>query len=329
MSNNEDRTKILEDAAPDVASADGHSPKVPFSKTYDFMIIFDCKNGNPNGDPDLDNMPRRNIMDSIGIISDVCLKRKIRDYVGLRHAGEKGFGIFIQRGENLETMTYEAAGGEGAFKKAVKEAKKKDSTRTEKEALLELMKDCYWDVRAFGGVFTRMSEAKVPSKITGAVILQMSESADPLTIDRMAITRCCQANISLKEEHGENGTFGGRWYIPYGLYTCAGQIRNALAEKSGFTQDDAEALWDAIEHMFDNSGAAGRGLMTVRKLIVFEHESRWGSRPSADLFGSVKIERITGESEEPRSYRDYKITVPEADRFPGVKITVKSFTDEG
>lgn len=308
------------------------------SKTYDFVVLFDCKNGNPNGDPDLDNMPRRNIYTDEGLISDVCLKRKIRDYILLRHADEKGLGIFIQKNKNLEAAVNETAANDAEAVPSEDKPKGKSkgngkgkSEMSKEEGLqrLQQLKEKFWDIRAFGGVITPLSKARIESSVTGPVVFQPSTSTDPIEVSRMTVTRVCQANEEKQTEKGENGTFGGKWYTPYAFYRCEGSISGILARNTGFSEQDAEILWDAIEHMFDHNISASRGLMTVRKLIIFEHSSVWGSQNRDNLFNSVKVERICKDDTAPLSYQSYKITSPKEDQFPGVKVTVKTFTNAG
>ena len=242
---------------------------------YDFVILFDVINGNPNGDPDAGNMPRIDPETGLGIVTDVCIKRKIRNYVELVHEDEPGYGIYIK--ENMPLNRSDAAAYEHLGITDAKSAKKSDPDIDKK--IRDFMCSNYYDIRAFGAVMTTFVKAALNcGQVRGPVQLGFARSVDPIMPQEVTITRIA---ITKEEDAQNKETEMGRKYIvPYGLYRAEGFVSANLARKStGFTEDDLELLWNAIINMFENDRSAARGMMAVRKLIIFKHDSELGNAP--------------------------------------------------
>ena len=288
------------------------------SNRYEFVILFDVENGNPNGDPDAGNMPRIDPETGYGLVTDVCLKRKIRNYVETVKEDSKGYRIYIKDNVPLNTSDKEACEFVGVAPDKLKEAKKKDDKLDEK--LRGFMCENFFDVRTFGAVMTTFTKGALNcGQVRGPVQLGFARSIDPVLPQEVTITRVA---ITTEADAERKGTEMGRKYIlPYALYRCEGYVSANLARKvTGFSEDDLELLWNAILNMFENDHAAGRGKMAVRKLIVFKHESELGNAPAHKLFELVKAEKKSDVT--PRSYSDYIITVDE-DKLPqGVSCRV-------
>lgn len=274
---------------------------------YDFVILFDVENGNPNGDPDADNTPRVDPDTGYGLVTDVCLKRKIRNYVETLKEDEDGYRIYIKGGVPLNRSDRTAITALG-ISEDLKAAKKSDPEIDRK--LRDYMCANYYDIRTFGAVMTTFVQGALNcGQVRGPVQIGFARSIDPIvpqdvTITRVAITR---------ETDAENkGTEMGRKHIvPYALYRAEGFVSANLARKTtGFSEDDLALLWQAILNMFENDHSAARGKMAVRELIVFKHESELGNAPSYKLFDAVTVSRNDGVK-FPRSYRDYTVTVAE------------------
>lgn len=274
---------------------------------YDFVILFDVENGNPNGDPDADNTPRVDPDTGYGLVTDVCLKRKIRNYVETLKEDEDGYRIYIKGGVPLNRSDRTAITALG-ISEDLKAAKKSDPDIDRK--LRDYMCANYYDIRTFGAVMTTFVQGALNcGQVRGPVQIGFARSIDPIvpqdvTITRVAITR---------ETDAENkGTEMGRKHIvPYALYRAEGFVSANLARKTtGFSEDDLALLWQAILNMFENDHSAARGKMAVRELIVFKHESELGNAPSYKLFDAVTVSRNDGV-DIPRSYRDYTVTVAE------------------
>ena len=278
---------------------------------YDFVFLFDVENGNPNGDPDAGNAPRIDAETGHGYVTDVCIKRKIRNYVELIKEGEPGYNILIKPDRSLNskfTAAYEAEG--------LKTKNKGKNTDDVKKAR-EYMCRNYFDVRAFGAV---MSTGDDPCGIVrGPVQINFARSLSPINIQDITITR--QARTS--EERAETGEteMGKKSVIPYALYRGEGYVSAALANKStGLSEEDVCLLWNAIINMFENDHSAARGKMSMRKLYIFKHDSVLGSCPSNVLFDKVKVS--IDENVIPRSFADYRIIVD--DTMPdGVELIEK------
>lgn len=267
----------------------------------DFVYIFDVKDGNPNGDPDAGNLPRVDAETGMGIVTDVCLKRKVRNYVQVSKELAQGFDIFIKEKAILNNAIDKAHDSE-----SVKNAKDKT------EAAREFMCKNYYDVRTFGAV---MSTGKNAGQVRGAVQLTFSRSVNPVTTTEHSITRMAVATEDeAKKQNGENRTMGRKATVPYGLYVCHGFISPSLAKQTGFSEEDLELFWEALKNMFDLDHSAARGLMSAQKLIVFKHDSVLGNAPANKLFDLVKVEKIQSDV-IPRSFADYKVTI-DTDKLP-------------
>ena len=290
----------------------------PIKNRYEFVILYDVENGNPNGDPDAGNMPRVDPESGYGLVTDVCLKRKIRNYVETVKEDSAGYRIYVKDGVPLNRSDKEACEYVGVDADKLKDAKKKDDKLDEK--LRDFMCRNFYDVRTFGAVMTTfMKGALNCGQLRGPVQLGFSRSIDPVLPQEVTITRTA---ITTEADAEKKGTEMGRKYIiPYALYRCEGYISANLARKTtGFSEDDLALLWEAIINMFENDRAAGRGKMAVRELIVFKHDSELGNAPAHKLFELVKAEKKDGVT-APRAYTDYVVTV-ENDKLPqGVTCT--------
>lgn len=271
---------------------------------YEFVYIFDVTNGNPNGDPDAGNMPRLDPESSKGLVTDVCLKRKIRNYIELTEADTQGYDIYVKEKSVLNLQNkkaYDALDIKPIDKKLPKEQEKA-------RAVTDWMCANFFDVRSFGAVMTTAINS---GQVRGPVQLAFAKSIDPIipleiTITRMAVTTEKEA----EEQQGDNRTMGRKHIVPYGLYRVHGFISAKLAEKTGFSEDDLEKLWQALQMMFEHDHSAARGEMVVRKLIVFRHKDALGNMPSHKLFERVTVDRVKGESGTPASsFDDYAIKI--------------------
>ena len=279
---------------------------------YEFVVLFDVENGNPNGDPDAGNMPRVDPETGYGLVTDVCLKRKIRNYVEMAKEGEKGYRIYIKDGVPLNSSDKEACAYVGADPDKLKEAKKKDEHLDEK--IRDFMCSNFYDIRTFGAVMTTFVKASPNcGQVRGPVQLGFAKSVDPIMPQEVTITRVA---ITTEEDAAKKGTEMGRKFIvPYGLYRAEGFISANLARKTtGFDEDDLALLWKAILNMFENDRSAARGMMAVRKLIIFKHDSELGEAPAWKLFKLVDVQRKS-EVAAPRSFEDYQFNV-DTDHLP-------------
>ena len=282
----------------------------PIKNRYEFVILFDVENGNPNGDPDAGNMPRVDPETGLGLVTDVCLKRKIRNYVETVKEDATGYRIYIKDGVPLNRSDAEAYKELGVTEKDVKEKKKADSALDEK--IRDWMCANFYDIRTFGAVMTTFVKAALNcGQVRGPVQLGFARSVEPVMPQEVTITRVA---ITTEADAEKKGTEMGRKYIiPYGLYRCEGYVSANLARKAtGFSQEDLELLWQAILNMFEHDRSAARGKMAVRELIVFQHDCELGCAPAWKLFQSVKVERADKDNPAPaRSYGDYRVTVDE------------------
>ena len=282
----------------------------PIKNRYEFVILFDVENGNPNGDPDAGNMPRVDPETGFGLVTDVCLKRKIRNYVELRKEDAEGFRIYIKDGVPLnrsDSAAIEALG----IDPDLKTAKKADPGIDEK--LRDWMCAHFYDVRTFGAVMTTFVKGALNcGQVRGPVQLGFARSVDPIVPQEVTITRVA---ITTEADAEKKGTEMGRKHIvPYGLYRAEGYVSANLARKTtGFSEEDLELLWEAILNLFEHDHSAARGKMAVRKLIIFKHDSELGCAPAYKLFDAVRVTRKDGVI-VPRSYADYTVTV--ADSLP-------------
>ena len=264
------------------------------NKRIDFVYIFDVQDGNPNGDPDAGNLPRVDAETGMGLVTDVCLKRKVRNYVQVAKGLSEGYDIFIKEKAVLNTLI-EKAHDNSEVKAA------KDKT----EAARMYMCKNYYDIRTFGAV---MSTGKNAGQVRGAVQMTFARTVDPIASSEHSITRMAVATEKEAEKQsGDNRTMGRKATVPYGLYVCHGFISANLAKQTGFTEEDLELFWDALKNMFDVDRSAARGLMSAQKLIVFKHDSVLGNAPANKLFDLVKVEKVCDDA--PRSFSDYTVTI--------------------
>lgn len=290
----------------------------PIKNRYEFIILFDVENGNPNGDPDAGNMPRIDPETNLGIVTDVCLKRKIRNYVETVKEGVAGYRIYIKDAVPLNRSDAEAYAYLGIDPKNVKDAKKKDDKLDEK--IRNFMCKNFFDIRTFGAVMTTFVKAALNcGQVRGPVQLGFARSIEPVVPQEVTITRVA---ITTEEDAEKKGTEMGRKFIvPYGLYRCEGYVSANLARKTtGFSEDDLALLWEAILNMFENDHSAARGNMAVRELTIFKHDSELGNAPAHKLFDAVTIKRNEGV-EVPRRFADYTVTIDSAAIPDGVTVT--------
>ena len=273
---------------------------------YEFMILFDVENGNPNGDPDAGNLPRIDPESGYGLVTDVCLKRKIRNYVELVKESEPGYRIYVKEGVPLNRSDNEAYQSIGVTDKSVKEAKKKDPDIDLK--IRNYMCDNFFDIRTFGAVMTTFVKAALNcGQVRGPVQLGFAKSIDPVISQEVTITRV--AITTEKDAEEKKTEIGRKSIIPYALYRTEGYVSANLARKvTGFGEEDLELLWQAIINMFENDHSAARGNMAVRELIVFKHDSELGNCPAYKLFDAVDVHRKEGVICA-RKYSDYEVTL--------------------
>lgn len=267
---------------------------------YDFVLLFDVKDGNPNGDPDAGNLPRVDPETGHGLVTDVCLKRKVRNYVQLVKKDAPPYRIFIKEKAILNIFINEAH-----EQKEVKD-EKEGGDRT--DAARKFMCKNFYDVRTFGAV---MSTGENAGQVRGPVQITFSRSVDQVVpleycITRMAVTTEEEA----EKQQGDNRTMGRKFTVPYALYRCHGFISAPLAAQTGFNEDDLTLFWEALKNMFEHDRSAARGEMTSRKLVVFEHESIYGNAPSHSLFERLEVRR-KDNPRPARSYSDYEVSLNE------------------
>lgn len=280
----------------------------PLSNKFDFVFLFDVQDGNPNGDPDAGNLPRVDPETGHGITTDVCLKRKLRNYVLLSRKGKEGYDIFVKEKAVLNSFIDEAH--EQADVKSKEKGEKTEAARA-------YMCRRFYDVRAFGAV---MSTGKNAGQVRGPVQLTFSRSIDPVVALEHSITRMAVATVEEAEnQQGDNRTMGRKATIPYGLYRCHGFVSAALAKQTGFGEEDLGVLWEAFKAMFEEDRSAARGLMSARRLVVFKHGSELGSAPAHALFDRVKVTR-RDETRPARSFSDYEVRVDGSNLPSGVEL---------
>ncbi len=273
---------------------------------YDFVVLFDVENGNPNGDPDAGNMPRIDPESGYGLVTDVCLKRKIRNYVEAVKEDEKGYRIYIKENVPLNRSDKEAYDYVGVAAGDMKAKKKEDPDLDRK--IRDFMCENFYDIRTFGAVMTTFVKDKLNcGQVRGPVQIGFARSVDPVLPQEITITRVAITTESDAENKGTE--MGRKFIVPYALYRAEGYISANLARKvTGFSEEDLELLWQAIINMFENDHSAARGKMAVRKLIIFKHDSELGCAPAHKLFDGVKVERKIGV-EIARGFSDYAVEV--------------------
>jgi len=289
-------------------------------KRYDFVILFDVKDGNPNGDPDAGNLPRVDAETEHGLVTDVCLKRKVRNYVGLKMEEQAPYGIFIKEKAVLNNTIEQAYisldinlneppsdPGDGKKRTKAGQGQGKEIDRAK-----QFMCKNFFDIRTFGAVLSTGANA---GQVRGPVQLTFARSVDPIVSLEHSITRMAVATEAEAEKQGgDNRTMGRKFTVPYGLYRAHGFISAPLANQTGFSDDDLELLWEALVTMFEHDRSAARGLMGTRKLIIFEHSSKMGDAPVQQLFDTVTVKR-KDESKPARDFSDYVVSI-EKDKIP-------------
>lgn len=271
----------------------------------DFVYMFDVQDGNPNGDPDAGNLPRVDAETGMGLVTDVCLKRKVRNYVQVAKNLEDGYDIFIKEKSVLNTLI-DKAHDDVEVKNA------KDKT----EAARRFMCKNYFDIRTFGAV---MSTGKNAGQVRGPIQLTFARSVDPVETSEHSITRMAVATEKeADKQEGGNRAMGRKATVPYGLYVCHGFISANLAQQTGFSEDDLALFWEALKNMFDTDRSAARGLMSAQKLIVFKHDSMLGNAPANKLFDLVTVTKTCDVA--PRSFKDYSVKIDKDNVPSGVTV---------
>lgn len=281
----------------------------------DFVYIFDVQDGNPNGDPDAGNLPRVDAETGMGLVTDVCLKRKVRNYVQVAKAGVEGNDILVKSKEISGEEVFINKEIRNAYEDIGIQLKVKDKAKPEQvESGRKRMCEKFYDVRTFGAVLSTGANA---GQVRGAVQLTFARSLDPVVSSEHALT-VCAARDEEKSYESQVGIQGRKATVPYGLYVCHGFISANLANQTGFSEEDLALFWDALKNMFDVDRSAARGLMSAQKLIVFKHDSMLGNAPANKLFDLVKVEKKCNGA--PRQFTDYSITVDDKNLPTGVTI---------
>lgn len=274
-------------------------------KRYDFVLYFDVKDGNPNGDPDAGNLPRIDAETGHGIVTDVCLKRKVRNFVQITKGSDAGYDIFVKEKAVLNKEIDEIYKEIGIKADSKNKAKGEDVEKGR-----EGMCKKFYDVRTFGAV---MSTGANAGQVRGPVQFTFARSVEPIvalehSITRMAVT----TEEDAEKQGGDNRTMGRKYTIPYGLYKVYGFVSPHFAASTGFSTEDLDLLWDSLIQMFEVDRSAARGLMSTRRLIIFEHNSALGTKPADELFSRVNVSRVNVEhvgNTPARDFSDYKITL--------------------
>lgn len=287
----------------------------PIKNRYDFILFFDVQDGNPNGDPDAGNLPRIDAETGKGLVTDVCLKRKVRNYVQLKtevsDITDEGNDIFIKEKAILNNSIAEAR----RDKRVEAKEKAADKTATARDIMCEK----YFDVRTFGAV---MSTGENAGQVRGPIQFTFGRSVDPIVALEHSITRMAVATeAEAEKQDGNNRTMGRKYTVPYGLYRAHGFISANLAGQTGFSEDDLSLFWEALEKMFDHDHSAARGLMAVRKVIIFKHESALGNASAHKLFELVPNPKLIDGSKPPRKFSDYE-DIAEPTNLPA-NVTIK------
>lgn len=280
---------------------------------YEFVVLFDVENGNPNGDPDAGNMPRIDPESGLGLVTDVCLKRKIRNYVEMVKEGKPGYQIYIREDVPLNRSDRAACESLGITeadeKKVTEELKKLKKNDPDADVKLrDYMCQNFFDIRTFGAVMTTFVKAALNcGQVRGPVQFGFARSIDPIISQEVAITRV--AITTEKDAESKSTEMGRKNIVPYGLYRVEGYVSANLARKvTGFSEEDLELLWEAIVNMFEHDHSAARGKMAVRELIIFKHSKELGDCPAYKLFDAVEVKR-KDEVLYPRKYQDYTVCV--------------------
>ena len=282
---------------------------------YEFVLLFDVLDGNPNGDPDAGNLPRMDPQTGHGLVTDVCLKRKVRNYVEIAKADQADYEIYVKEKAILTKQQEKAY---SALKLDPKGADGKRKGGDDVGQARQWMCKNFYDVRTFGAVMS-LKEANC-GQVRGPVQITFARSMNPITPAEHSITRMAVATeAEAEKQSGDNRTMGRKFTIPYGLYRAHGFISAHLAAQTGFSGDDLALLWDALSNMFEHDHSAARGQMTTRGLYIFQHDSALGNAPSHRLFERVSV-ALSDPASTPRHFADYTITVDEASLPEGVRL---------
>lgn len=297
-------------------------------KRYDFVLLFDVKDGNPNGDPDAGNLPRVDAETGHGLITDVCVKRKVRNYVGLKMEEQPPYGIFIKEKAVLNNTIEQAYismninlnepptdPGDGTKRNKAGQGQGKEVDQAK-----QFLCQNFYDIRTFGAVLSTGANA---GQVRGPVQLTFARSVDPIVSLEHSITRMAVATEAEAEKQGgDNRTMGRKFTVPYGLYRSHGFISAPLANQTGFSEEDLELLWEALENMFEHDRSAARGLMGTRKLIIFEHSSKMGDVSVQKLFDAITVKRMD-EGKPARDFSDYSVSIAKDNIPPSVTLIEK------
>lgn len=279
------------------------------NKRYEFVLFFEVENGNPNGDPDAGNMPRIDPETSHGLVTDVCLKRKVRNYINLSQNGKNGFDIYVQENAVLNRLNEDAYKSKGLKP----EPKKLPKEASQAEAITGYMCERFYDIRAFGAVMTTEVNC---GQVRGPIQFSFAKSIYPVVPQEVTITRMAVTN---EKDIEKERTMGRKHIIPYALYRVEGYVSASLAQKTGFSDDDLELFWNALMDMFEHDHSAARGKMASRKLVIFEHSTALGNAPAHKLFELITANRKDA-LKPPRAYEDYNISVNRAGKPDGITI---------
>lgn len=282
----------------------------PIRNRFDFVLLFDVENGNPNGDPDAGNLPRIDPETGLGLVTDVAIKRKVRNYVQIVKEGDPGYEIYVREGVVLNAQHRRAYVELGI------QPKDKQLPKDVEQALriTQFMCETFYDIRTFGAVMTTKVNA---GQVRGPVQMGFARSIDPIVQQEVTITRV--AVTSEEDAAKKDREMGRKHIVPYALYRLEGFVSAALAEKTGFSLEDLELFWEALENMFEHDRSSSRGKMASQRLIVFEHESKFGNAPAHKLFETVKVHKVD-ETRPPRSYHDYRVEIDRAMVPGGVRV---------
>jgi len=282
----------------------------PVSNRYEFVLLFDVKDGNPNGDPDAGNLPRIDPETGNGLVTDVCLKRKVRNYVGLVKGEEPPYEIYVKEKAVLNRAH------ERAYKKYDLKPESKKLPKKEEDAkkVTGWMCKNFFDIRSFGAV---MSTEVNAGQVRGPIQMGFARSVERIFTGEHSITRMA---VTKEEDLEKERTMGRKFTIPYGLYEAHGFISAPLAKQTGFSEEDLDLFWNALMNMFDHDRSAARGEMATRKLIVFKHDSALGNAPAHKLFDLVKVASAEGREGPARTFSDYTVTIDRDNCPKGVEL---------
>ena len=286
------------------------------SNRYDFVLLFDVKDGNPNGDPDAGNLPRLDAETGHGLVTDVALKRKVRNFVGLVKGEQPPYEIYVKEKAILNNQHKRAYVGIGREDLLTGDDKKRKGGDAVDDARAWMCRN-FFDVRTFGAV---MSTGINCGQVRGPIQLTFARSIDPIVASEHSITRMAVATeAEAEKQEGDNRTMGRKHTVPYGLYRAHGFVSAFLAKQTGFSEDDLTLFWQALCQMFEHDRSAARGEMTTRGLHVFKHDSELGNAPAHALFERVQVQRNAGV-EVPRAFADYAVSVAADDLPNGVSL---------